>query len=152
MQAVQHNTNAAPKPLTVNSKRTTRPSNSPRVLTATAQGMKHWSQYKKHSPLLFEVFGTFCMIKATISLQYSIIIEPFYSPHHLRWINWFMKLFLVHFAWLKPQIYAITNNYCAICTRNDFYLPATLDAPHTMSCIIMVGLWNSTFGLFLEDH
>ena len=54
MQAAQHSTNAAPRQ-SLNLKRT-KP--SLRVLTATAQGMKHWSQYKKHSPLLFEVFGT----------------------------------------------------------------------------------------------
>ena len=28
-----------------------------RMLTATAQGMKHWAKYKTHTPLLFEVFG-----------------------------------------------------------------------------------------------
>ena len=52
MQAAQHSTNMARQSL--DSKRI-KP--SLRVLTATAQGMKYWSQYKKHSPLLFEVFG-----------------------------------------------------------------------------------------------
>ena len=28
-----------------------------RVLTATAKGMQHWSKYKHHSQMLFEVFG-----------------------------------------------------------------------------------------------
>lgn len=31
-----------------------------RVLTATAKGMQHWSKYKHHSQMLFEVFGILC--------------------------------------------------------------------------------------------
>lgn len=30
-----------------------------RVLTATAQGIEHWSQYSQHTQLLFEVYGKY---------------------------------------------------------------------------------------------
>ena len=35
-----------------------------RLLTATAQGMKHWAKFKSHTSLLFEIFGELhtCMI------------------------------------------------------------------------------------------
>lgn len=33
------------------------PSHYPRVLTATAKGMEHWSKYKMQIPMLFEIFG-----------------------------------------------------------------------------------------------
>ena len=39
---------------------------SVRVLTATARGMEHWSQYKDYTHLLFEVFG---MIKCSSNLN-----------------------------------------------------------------------------------
>ena len=39
-------------------------SHFPRILTATAKGMEHWSKYKAQMAMLFEVFG------ASYSLYY----------------------------------------------------------------------------------
>ena len=41
------------------------------MLTATAQGMKHWSKYKNHTPLLFEVFGKYLVIGYIINVLYG---------------------------------------------------------------------------------
>ncbi len=35
----------------------TKPRGCIRVLTATAKGMEHWSKYKQHTQMIFEVFG-----------------------------------------------------------------------------------------------
>ena len=48
-------------------------SHFPRVLTATAKGMEHWSKYKAQTPMLFEIFGS------SDSLLYCTIIIVVYG-------------------------------------------------------------------------
>ena len=49
-----------------------------RVLTATAQGVEHWSQYIQHTQILFEVYGkhndvTNCTYHGTSIITKSMI-------------------------------------------------------------------------------